>query len=341
MKTRFLLPLFGLILILSGCATDNSEELKARQELRNSQIPFSQDAFLKAIADGDEELVDLFIAGKIDKTGLENAKPVSTAAEYNQKKIVEKLLNSGFEVDEESYNGTPLCIAAKKGFKDITELLIAKGADVNYLNENLNPLIIACENGKSDIVPILLNAKADVNIQGETTKMSPLIMAARYGYTDIVKMLLEQKADAQAEDHAGNSAIYLAVYNTHSDTAKALINDKNLKPEDIPVSAMAMALSRNMLDVAKDMIDKGFNINADYTSMPLVSWAINNHYTEAAKLLITSGADLNKKDTSQMLPIDYALSTGNKEISEMIKEQTKKVAEPEVAQPESTTAATE
>jgi ankyrin repeat protein len=315
----FLFVLTGLILF-SGCMTDNTAALAAREELRNSQIPFSQASFIRAIAKGDAELVDLFLKAGID-TALQqsNSKPLIIAVVSNQPKIVEMLLAHGVEVDQEEYNRTPLCVAADKGYTDIATTLIAKGADVDYLQNDLNPLILASANGHLEIVQLLINSDADINIQGESNKYSPLMVAAKYGHSDVIKLLLEKDADAQALDHGGNRALVLAIYNDQIDAAKVLVQDKSFSPEKDSLTALVIAIAKNKMEITQEIINRGGDVNAVYGLLPLLSWAIMNNYTPGAELLIKSGADINKADKMQKLPIDYALTAKNEKIISMLK----------------------
>ena len=322
MKSISLLFVFTGLILFSGCMTDNTAALAAREELRNSQIPFSHASFVGSIAKGDAELVDLFLKGGIDTASTQsNSKPLIIAVESNQPEIVEILLAHGVEVDQKEYNGTPLCVAATKGYTDIATTLIGKGADVDYLHNDISPALLASAKGHLEIVQLLINSDADINIQGESNKYSPLMVAAKYGHSDVIKLLLEKEVDTQALDQGGNRALVLAIYNDQIDSAKVLVQDKSFSPEKDSLSALVIAIAKNKMGITQEIINKGGDVDAVYGSLPLLSWAIMNNYTPGAELLIKSGADINKADKMQKLPIDYALTAKNEKIISMLKSE--------------------
>lgn len=308
----------SLILWMSGCA--NPKPAMARQQLRDSQTPFSQKAFTQSIVEGDNNKVDLFLTGGMDtKIGQHNSNPLIVAVQSNHPEIVEILLNNGAEIDPPGFPGSPLCIAAAKGYTNIAELLIARKADINFLKGNLNPMILAADAGHKDMVQLLLNSKADYDVQGESTLLTPLMMAARQGHAEIVKLLLEKGADTQLVDHGGKTALTHAVFAEKTDTAELIIADKNYNPDEYSTQALTMAIAMNKIPIARKIIERGTNINAQIGSLNLLSWAIKNKYEAGAELLINSGAEINKPDKENMIPLDYAFAAKNDKIVRMLR----------------------
>ena len=306
------------IFLLAGCA--NEKAALARQQLRDAQTPFSQQAFIQSIVDGDNNKVDLFLTGGMDtKIGQHNSNALIIAVESNHPEIAEMLLNHGAEIDPPGFAGSPLCVAAAKNYINIAELLIARKANVNYLQGSQNPLLMATDAGNQDMVKLLLDSRADYDIQGESTKFSPLMLAARKGHTEIVKMLLGKGADSQLVDHAGKTALLHAIFSGKTETAEVFLADKSYEPEKNAVPALIMAFSMSRIPIAQKIIEHGADLNAKMGDLPLLSWAIKNNYEDGAEMLIKSGADLHEADSDNMIPLDYALAAKNDKIVKLLR----------------------
>lgn len=318
MKYAGLFLAIAAIILLAGCRS-NEAAIAARQSLRNSQTPFSQSALIEAINNGDKEKVSLFLTAEIDTgIGQHNTNPLIVAVEKNQMEIVKILLDHGVDVDPDGFNGTPLCTAAAKGYDDIVKLLIAKRANLNYLRNSLNPLLLSSAAGHTAVAETLLDAGADINIQSESTLYTALMFAAENGHADAVKLLLAKKADIERLSRGRRSALVVAAFKGHSDIAKLIIESSTYDPKKDSCEALAMSISMDRMDIAREIIKKGADINIQYGSMPLLSWAIKNNYTSGAELLIESGADKQKTDSLSMLPLDYAIEAKNEKIIKML-----------------------
>lgn len=327
MKIFSFLLLSSSVLLFQGCKSDNSA-VEARQTLRELNTPFSHPAFVQAVIDNDIDKVDLFLKGGIAEKNMQNSNPLRIAVANNRMEVVNKLLDHGLEVDAVTFAGTPLCVAAAKNYTEIATTLIKHGADVNYQKGDITPLIVASSLGNTEMVTMLLASGADVNLQGDAEKLSPLMLAAANGHEDVVKLLLENPdINPNLKDNGGNIALSYAIVRKQKGTASLLIEDKHFDPKDGGPIALTFAITRNNLEIAKMIINRGCDINAKYGDLPILSWAINNNYTDGAELLIQSGADLKNRDSANKLPIDYALSTHNEHIINMIRTAEEKLEE--------------
>lgn len=308
-----------LALVTFGCR--NQSALNARNMLRNSQTPFSQEAFLDSIVDGDTEKVDLFMKAGIDtEIGQHNSNALIVAVQNKQLEIVKKLVRNGAQLDPDGYAGTPLCVAAAKGYNDIAKYLIRKGACIDYLRGDINPLMVAAAAGHPEMVKILIKADADVNIAGESTSYTPLMQACRNGHLETVKALLSKKGNIwilqkatrlQNTNYGSSTALDMAIFKGYDKIANALINDSRFQPAKAE-SALVMAMAMNRQKVIDELIKKKVDINAEFVSMPLLSWAITNEHFIGAAALIKAGADIKREDKLEMIPLDHAITVKSK-----------------------------
>ena len=109
----------------------------------------------------------------------------------------------------------------------------------------------AIEQGHFEVAKLLIERGAEIhakNCYGTT----PLHWAAILGQSDIVSYLLNQGADINSRDGSGHSALFLAVVERHTATAKVLIergcNDKSL---------LVIAAAFGLTEVSKLLFDRG------------------------------------------------------------------------------------
>ena len=164
----------------------------AREKLRLRNIPYTEEAFIRTVENGDVDAVNLFITAGIS-TGAKDAR-----------------------------GRTALMIAAAKGRDHLARILLNRGADVNARDAtNSTALMDAATGAHHDTLRVLLDSGAEVDAENEYGQTA-LIVAAQRGHTDGVRLLINRNADVNAHDRDDRSALRWAEINGHAEVARLL-----------------------------------------------------------------------------------------------------------------------
>lgn len=152
-------------------------------ELNERGIVINRANFLRALHDGNREVIDLFIRAK-------------------------------FNIHFSDEDGTPpLLFALRSGFTVIASILVNAGADVNARDKlGLTPLLVACgkpTSGYRTIAEALIIRGALVNVRDRLGN-TPLLLSLSGGTMDIALLLIERGADVAVSTRKGESALALA-----------------------------------------------------------------------------------------------------------------------------------
>ena len=151
--------------------------------LKQRGIAINQGCFLRALEDGDQETVDLFV-------------------------------RANFNIHFTNGDGTPpLLMVLKKGYTIVAKILLNAGADVNEKDKlGLTPLLVTCgksTKGYKEIAEILVKKGAMINVR-DTLGFTPLLLSLSGGTVDIASLLIEKGADVLACTRKGETALTLA-----------------------------------------------------------------------------------------------------------------------------------
>ena len=138
--------------------------------------------------------------------------PLHVAAWAGRKDIVQKLLDTGAEVDTPSVSRsmTPLHLASTMSELSTVELLLSKGADPNKPSaSSATPFYRACRGGSLQVVRTLHAAGANINAP-TWDNWIPLHEAVENNRLDIVRQLLIWGADLNAQTFSGFTPLRLA-----------------------------------------------------------------------------------------------------------------------------------
>eukprot|EP00756_Hemistasia_phaeocysticola_P060802 Hpha_TRINITY_DN4336_c0_g1::TRINITY_DN4336_c0_g1_i1::g.49991::m.49991/K21440/ANKRD50; ankyrin repeat domain-containing protein 50 len=207
-----------------------------------------------------------------------------------------------------------LCIAAvAEGTADVLRVLIDNGANINKAGKGgCTPCIIAAAEGKADILRLLIDHGANVN-KADKDGRTPCIAATTRGKVIALKLLIEQGADVNRADRRGRTPCTEAIMRGRKDILRLLLDhgaDANRvgkgTPWYIAGSPCFLAAMRGDAVMLSLLKDNGADVD--------VSFALAVHKGAAVdvlRLLIQSGADVNKADKSGRTPCVKATAWGN------------------------------
>ena len=246
------------------------------------------------------------------------------------KEKVEGWLADGADITQELSN------ALIANDLDRVKFLVGKGADVNQPdNQGWTPLISAARQRHDDMINLLIELGADVSL-AKSDGTTPLIAAASRDHVPSIKVLLEHGADVEKPGPQGFRALPLAIADDNYEAAKALIEAgakvnepsgaEGLTPLMVAAAqtapaegAMFLPSSTRPIDIAKSLIERGANVNAQSTKgVTALMIAATHNNPPMIGLLMESGADASLKDDQGQTATDVATRNGNIESAQAI-----------------------
>jgi ankyrin repeat protein len=255
-------------LVLTGCATvakvqTPPEKVQALPELE-SAIRDGNLNKVKAIVEENPELVnstcDLQVERylydivvhqlkKVSPQIIEGTTPLYNAVWYNNKDMVNLLLERGAEVNTQvkgkegivenpwcHSRETPFLLAVREGRKEVLPLLIANGAKLDARNEHgdtpldcvvgysyydtTDGLFKKSPNAQETAVLLIKNG-ADVKTVSKSGQ-TLLHYAARNGWCELAAILIEKGADVNAGDRNGRTPLDWAIWSNNKEVIDLL-----------------------------------------------------------------------------------------------------------------------
>ena len=255
--------------------------------------------------------------GDIDAPQADGTNALLWAAHHDNAAAVGLLLDRGADANSRNrYGITPLAEAALNGNAVIAARLLDAGADANgALSEGDTPLMIASRAGSAATVKVLLERGAQLGARDSWHGETALMWAAGENHAEVVRLLAKAGADLNVRALAfdwkditilpfesqlpagGLTALLQAARQNSVEAAVALLEagaDPNLK-DPRGVSPLRVAISNGHLDVAKELVERGADLNEGalvqavrYHTTPLIRPATNrqNGVTDSALIAL-------------------------------------------------------
>lgn len=187
--------------------------------------------------------------------------------------------------------------------------------DREYSSAGITPLLFTIRYDLDSMTRLLLDLFADPNVPGEDG-LSPLNLAASRGNTLAVRWLLTAGAlrEAETEDH--QTALTLAISNSHFETADFLVDQGARLYQNSPIEnplAEQIYSRKILIRESMKLLDKGLE------SHFLLEAAKEGDYLKA-RALLEQGMEPDGRDSAGITPLMEASYYQNKEVVRLLLE---------------------
>ncbi len=233
------------------------------------------------------------------------------------------LLKAGAQADAGNrYGVRPLHLAINNGDVAMVKLLLAAKADPSSSDSTGETcLIMASRAGNLDVVDALLDKRAAVDGADPEYHQTPLMFAARAGHAQIVSVLLKHGAKVDAQTRTGETPRFRTPSSNSGSKGAGIVRGGwpergERDPTPGAKTPLLYATREGHDDVAKLLLDSGAAIekpDADGVT-PLLMAVLNGHVS-LAQMLIARGARVNVADWYGETPLWAAVDLRNLDVS--------------------------
>ena len=319
-------------------------DIEAKNGVGNTPL---HDAASKDARETAELLLDR--DADIEAKNNNGSTPLHTAAWNNARETAELLLDRDADIEARQTNGdTPLHLAAYKDARETAELLLAKGADIEAKNGVGNtPLHYTAWDNARDVAELLLDRDAAINATN-TDGYTPLDSAIGNGDAEMQEALRDRggltgEEEREARKKEEKAKLLDDLGNEHlgrpfsADTVEESVGWTDLHYAallDLPGVVEALIDEGMEADVR---LERGSRSPGDALKQTLArlghgetfkGWrsgsktplmiAARVDARAAVKSLISRGADINAKDTSDLTPLHEAAWTNARKTAEWL-----------------------
>lgn len=242
------------------------------------------------------------------------------------------------------YSASPLMIAAEQGLTDCIRQMLARGANVNWQNgAGTTALLEAVRNGRKNAATLLIEAGADVNVM-DTNKQTPLLAALENGNYAIALLLLGHDAKANTKDVTGLTPLdyaiaYLAANKTRTvELVQKLLDAGAGRPSQWGGEDSAEFVTQAVASKNRPLVEILLKAGASVEPRPIkpgqfrgrmryfrdgranspLESAVEANQPELVALLLTHGANPNRRTMNQGSALQQSISYGNLKIVNLL-----------------------
>ncbi len=270
---------------------------------------------LQAVEAGDAELVEVLLISGADpnQEGFYGCSPLHVAVAKERLAVVQTLIKYKAAIDQrDSVRYTPLHLAAHQGNPDVIQALLDAGADGEARSPlGDTPLNKAFCGNHEAAVQILVNEliRSGRNIDYKNFDgKTPLHLAAQKGYKAAVQSLITARANIYEEDNDGEIPLQLAAKHRHFDVALIFIDSTNINRRDkVGKAILHRAAAHGDQKIIHRLLDAGADINLkDKEGRSPLHLAALHCNKAAAQTLLDANANALLRDNKGFTPVDSA-----------------------------------
>jgi ankyrin repeat protein len=273
----------------------------------NDENLFSDLPLFVAVDKGYGEMVDLLVdkGADINIQVLNSYSNVLEFAILNSPKMVDKIIEKGYNINTKNYSGCNALIFALKFNNNINVVksLIDHGIDKNYTDDyNTNYLHFAAGSGSKEVYDYLLTVLPGEEQEKTIDNETMIHFAATSGNLGFFKYMLTRGFSINEKDKYGRSVIH---FSKSEDILEYILDEFSFDVNEKDDQGMTPLFSVFKINDKEErikslslLIEKGADVNTQTKAgtSPIHEAASIGDY-DCVKLLIDNGIDVNVRDS--------------------------------------------
>jgi ankyrin repeat protein len=260
---------------------------------------------------------------QLNAVSTEGSTALHFAVHAGETAVVQGLLDAGIDITTRNVAGiSPLQLAITSGDTAVTRMLLAKGADATARDEAKESLLmLAARYGDGAMASALIAAGAEVDYVEPQFGQDALMIAVRSGRPSVVEALIKAGAELNHQTPPGPEPTTRAPGAGGGSTGEGMIRS-GVPPEGQRLAGtgkmapLLYAARDGQTEAARLLIQAGANLEvAEYNGITPLLMAVTNDHFDVAKLLIEAGADVNANDWYGRQPLWAAVESRNRDVS--------------------------
>ena len=339
----YLFLLFGLAIMLSGCASQSKlmesisehDVATARKMVQKGINPFKTDS-------NGQSAVSLALAANETTETYKWANALAKDSSAKAKELLALIKNGKLTADQfraelekasfyidapvDDYGSSLLTtLAESTDYVEFITTLIDFNANLDHqVQGGYTALTQATYYGQAEVIKALIGAGANLDAKADTGwtalhyTVNPVKSGNRTHDVQIAQMLIDAGADLDEKNNDGATPLYLSVWNDRAAVRQTLLNAKanpDLAGSD-GWTPLIKAVFDGNISAARALIAAGATLDSksetDWTALHVTANATKNgnrsNDAQLAQMLIDAGADLNSRNNTGATPLYLAVT---------------------------------
>ena len=252
--------------------------------------------------------------------------PLRISAQDGDNEIVSYLLDAGGNPDALDHKRqTPLMLASRNQHTSIVLNLLQHKADPNIQDNNgWTALMVSCIGEDLKITEILLDAGANVDIVKRDGLTALMIACEHPVNVNTIQCLLKAGANPNLQSHKhGWTAIHFACDRSPDPMNLLALIEGSASPDiasNAGVTPLMLACTHGFDMIVEILLSLNVLVNtqSQFGNTPLIIAVDFSKNPNIVQLLLSAGADVHQTDTKGNTALDYALTSKNPEITQLL-----------------------